>query len=63
MNKSIDITGIVLQTDRLTLRPFRDTDLQDFNEYASVDEEIVFDVIKEDLPRMQAAVKEILQTY
>ena len=37
MNKSIDITGIVLQTDRLTLRPFRDTDLQDFNEYASVD--------------------------
>lgn len=37
MNKSIDITGIVLQTDRLTLRPFRDTDLQGFYEYASVD--------------------------
>ena len=33
------------------------------HEYASVDEEIVFDVIKEDLPRMQAAVKESLQTY
>lgn len=34
-----------------------------FHEYANVDEEIVFDVIKEDLPRMQKAVKEILLTY
>lgn len=40
-------------------------DMRNFisHEYASVDEEIVFDVIKEDLPRMQEAVKEILQTY
>ena len=30
------------------------------HEYASVDEEIVFDVIKEDLPRMQEAVEKIL---
>lgn len=37
MNKPIDITNLVLKTDRLTLRPFRDSDLQDFNEYASVD--------------------------
>ena len=37
MNKPIDITGIVLKTDRLILRPFRDSDLQDFYEYAKVD--------------------------
>lgn len=37
MNKPIDITGLVLKTDRLTLRPFRDSDLQDFYEYARVD--------------------------
>jgi len=37
MNKQIDITGTVLTTDRLTLRPWRESDLSDFYEYASVD--------------------------
>ena len=37
MNKQIDITGVVLTTDRLTLRPWRESDLGDFYEYASVD--------------------------
>ena len=37
MNKYIDITGLVLTTPRLTLRPWRESDLNDFYEYASVD--------------------------
>ena len=37
MNKQIDITNVVLTTDRLTLRPWRESDLVDFYEYASVD--------------------------
>ena len=37
MNKQIDITDVVLTTDRLTLRPWRESDLHDFYEYASVD--------------------------
>ena len=37
MNKPIDITNLVLKTDRLILRPFRDSDLQDFYAYAKVD--------------------------
>ena len=37
MNKRIDITGVVLTTERLTLRPWRESDLNDFYEYASVD--------------------------
>ena len=37
MNKQIDITHVVLKTDRLTLRPWRESDLTDFYEYASVD--------------------------
>lgn len=37
MNATIDITGITLKTDRLTLRPWRQEDLDDFYEYASVD--------------------------
>lgn len=37
MNKSIDITNVVLKTDRLTLRPFKETDLADLYEYAKVD--------------------------
>ena len=37
MNKQIDITGVVLQTERLTLRPWSLSDLPDFYEYASVD--------------------------
>ena len=37
MNAEIDISGITLKTDRLTLRPWRQEDLDDFYEYASVD--------------------------
>ena len=37
MNANIDISGIILKTDRLTLRPWRQEDLEDFFEYASVD--------------------------
>lgn len=37
MNKPIDLTNVVLKTDRLTLRSFRDSDLQDLYEYAKVD--------------------------
>ena len=37
MNKKIDITNVVLTTERLTLRPWRTSDLKDFYEYASVD--------------------------
>ena len=37
MNKPIDISNVVLKTDRLSLRPFRKSDLSDFFEYAKVD--------------------------
>ena len=37
MNAEIDITGTVLKTGRLTLRPWRKDDLEDFYAYASVD--------------------------
>lgn len=37
MNSNIDITGVVLTTPRLTLRPWRQSDLNDFYAYASVD--------------------------
>ena len=37
MNKQINTTGVVLTTDCLTLRPWRESDLNDFYEYASVD--------------------------
>ncbi len=37
MNAEIDITGVVLKTDRLVLRPFCLDDLDDFHEYAKVD--------------------------
>ena len=37
MNKPIDISAVVLQTPRLTLRPWRQTDLEDFYEYARAD--------------------------
>lgn len=37
MNKPIDISKTVLTTERLTLRAWRETDLEDFYEYASVD--------------------------
>ena len=40
-------------------------DMRNFisHEYASIDEEIVFDVIKNDLPKMQKAVEKILLDY
>lgn len=37
MNKEIDITGVVLTTDRLILRPWRESDLNDLYCYARVD--------------------------
>lgn len=37
MNVKIDISNVVLHTERLTLRPWRTDDLADFYEYASVD--------------------------
>ena len=37
MNTPIDITGITLTTERLLLRPWRESDLADFHEYARVD--------------------------
>lgn len=37
MNAKIDITNVILKTERLILRPFCLDDLKDFNEYASVD--------------------------
>lgn len=37
MNQIVDISGVVLQSDRLTLRPWRESDLADFYEYARVD--------------------------
>lgn len=37
MNATIDISSVTLQTQRLLLRPWREEDLQDFYDYASVD--------------------------
>lgn len=37
MNQEIDITGVVLHTPRLTLRPWREEDLEDFYAYARVE--------------------------
>ena len=37
MNKEIDVTGRTIKTERLTLRPFCQDDLDDFYEYAKVD--------------------------
>ena len=37
MNAEIDISNVTLKTPRLTLRPWRESDLNDFFEYASVD--------------------------
>ena len=36
MNASFKINGAIIETERLILRPFNDTDLADFYEYASV---------------------------
>ena len=37
MNKQFDISKTILQTERLILRAWRESDLDDFYEYASVD--------------------------
>ena len=37
MNKPMDITGVEIRTERLIIRPWRESDLQDFYEYAKVD--------------------------
>ena len=37
MNSPIDISRVLLKTERLKLRPWRETDLEDFFAYASVD--------------------------
>lgn len=37
MNVPIDISTVTLKTERLLLRPWRETDLQDFYDYASMD--------------------------
>lgn len=37
MNAPIDISRVILNTERLILRPWREADLKDFYEYASVD--------------------------
>ena len=37
MNAPIDISSVELRTEQLTLRPWRETDLEDFYAYASVD--------------------------
>lgn len=36
MNAPIDVTNIQIETERLLLRPWRERDLEDFYEYASV---------------------------
>lgn len=37
MNAPVDVTDIRIETERLILRPWRDTDLEDFYAYASVE--------------------------
>lgn len=37
MNINIDVTNYKIETERLVLRPWRESDLNDFFEYASVD--------------------------
>lgn len=37
MNTDIDISNVVLKTERMILRPWRQSDLEDLFEYASVD--------------------------
>ena len=37
MNAAIDISNVVIKTERLTLRPWKESDVQDLYEYASVD--------------------------
>ena len=37
MNAPFDVTGVCIETERLILRPWQESDVEDFNEYASVD--------------------------
>lgn len=37
MNTYVDLTNVVLETDRLIIRAWKETDLEDFYEYAKVD--------------------------
>ena len=37
MNAAVDISNVILETERLILRPWKLEDLEDFYEYASVD--------------------------
>lgn len=37
MNANVDLTGVFLETDRLIIREWKETDLEDFYEYAKVD--------------------------
>lgn len=37
MNAKIDISNVVLKTERLTLRPWKQNDLEDFYEYSKVE--------------------------
>ena len=37
MNAPVDVTNICIETDRLILRPWKKSDLEDFYEYAKVD--------------------------
>lgn len=37
MNALIDVTDVCIETERLILRPWKQSDLQDFYEYASMD--------------------------
>lgn len=37
INAKVDVTNIMLETDRLILRPWKKEDLEDFYEYAKVD--------------------------
>ena len=37
MNSTVDIAGVAIRSARLTLRPWRESDLNDFFAYASVD--------------------------
>ena len=37
MNANVDLTGVVLETDRLIIREWSEMDLEDFFEYAKVD--------------------------
>ena len=36
MDIEVDVTGVIIETERLILRPWEESDLRDFHEYASV---------------------------